>query len=203
MLSLVVGTLVVLGSSSVSAQEATPAAASDRTQFVVPASECVISTLLPGVLNSLATPTTDAATPAAAAASDTPFAVPAGTPADAETATAVTAIFRQSVACLNGGNLSRYFSLLTEGELRERFTAEDVAAAVAVPPMPVPDEEQTALYAILGVTILDDGRAGAYVIVDTVANPDPVEVTYMIAAETDAGWRIDDIITFAADGSAA
>ena len=56
MLSLVVGSLVVLGSSAVSAQDATPAAASDRSTFVVPPAQCVINTLLPGVLNSLATP---------------------------------------------------------------------------------------------------------------------------------------------------
>ena len=203
MLSLVVGSLVVFGSSAVSAQDATPAAASDRSTFVVPPAQCVINTLLPGVLNSLATPAEAAEAPPAAMASDIPFAIPAGTAADAETATAVTDIFRQSFACENSGNLSRYFSLLTESRIRASFTADEIAGVVGIPPVPVPDEEQTALYAILNVTIHGDGRAGAYVIVDTVANPDPVEVLYMIAAETAAGWRIDDVITFAADGTVA
>ena len=201
MLSLVVGSLVVLGTSAVSAQEATPAAASDRSTFVVPPAQCVISTLLPGVLNSLATPADAADETPAAMASDVPFAVPAGTPADAEIATAVTAIFRQSFACENSGNLSRYFSLLTEGQIRESFTADVIAGVVAIPPVPVPAEEQTALFAILDVSIHGDGSAGAYVIVDTVANPDPVEVLYMIAVQTGPGWRIDDVITFAADGT--
>jgi hypothetical protein len=73
---------------------------------------------------------------------------------------------------------------------------------MSVPSLALPEEEQTALYAILQVTVHEDGRAGAYVIIDTVANPEPVEVVYMIAAETETGWKIDDIITFAADGSA-
>jgi hypothetical protein len=206
-LSLVVGTLVVLGSSAVSAQEATPAAASAREEFVVSPAECVINTLLPGVLNALATPAAEA-TPAADAAAtpagdsgETPFAVPGGDPADAETATAVTAIFRQAVACENAGNLARYFSLLTEGELRGRFSPEDVANAMAAPGRELPAEEQTALYAILDVNIHEDGRVGAFLVVDTVENPDPVEVVYMIATETVAGWRIDDIITFDREGS--
>lgn len=204
MLSLVVGTLLVVGSSAAAAQDATPVAASDRAEYVVPASACVINALLPGNLNALATPEAEAAATPAAASSDVPFAVPTGEAADAETATAVAAVFRQAWACQNAGNLSRYFSLLTPSEIREHYTPEAVADAMSVPALELPAEEQTALYAILQVTIHDDGRAGAYVIVDTVANPEPVEVVYMIASQTDSGaWKVDDVITFAADGSAA
>ena len=51
------------------------------------------------------------------------------------------------------------------------------------------------------MTTHDDGRAGAYVIVDTVENPEPVEVFYMVAAETEKGWKIDDILAFGPEGT--
>jgi len=202
-LGLVVGIFVLLGAPVASAQEATPAAAADRAAFVPAPATCVISTLLPSVLNALATPSASAAAASPVAVSgEVPFAVPAGEAADAETAAAVTATFRQAWACQNAGNLARYFSLLTEDEIRRNFTAEEIAGVFEVPAVELSEADQTAVFAILEVQILTDGRAGAFVVIDTAGDPNPVEIIYMVAAETDAGWRIDDILCFSEDGTA-
>lgn len=66
--------------------------------------------------------------------------------------------------------------------------------------MASPTEEQTAVYAILDVERLADGRVGAYVIVDTPFDPLPVEINYQIAVETDDGWRLDEFICFSGEG---
>lgn len=204
LLSLVVAALGLLVAPTASAQDATPTAATDRAAFVPAPAECVIGTLLPSVLNALATPAAEPApaSPVADAAA-APFAAPTGDAADAETGAAVAAVFRQAWACQNAGNLARYFSLLTEDEIRANFTQEEIAAVYAVPALELPEAEQTAVYAVLQVAILEDGRAGAFVVVDTVANPDPVEVNYMIAADTDGKWQIDDVLTFSADGTSS
>jgi len=200
MVSLVVGIFVLVAApaASTSAQDV----ANDRATFVPAPATCVIGTLLPSVLNALATPTAaGAAASPVAAADETPFAVPDGEAADAETATAVSTVFRQAWACQNAGNLARYFSLLTESEIRERYTQEEIAAVYAVPALELPAEEQTAVYAILDVKILEDGRAGAFVVIDTVGDPSPVEITFMIAADTDGKWQIDDVLCFTSDGA--
>lgn len=199
MVSLVVGILVLVAAPAASAQDA----ASDRAAFVPAPATCVIGTLLPSVLNALATPEAAGAVASpVAAAGETPFAALDGEAADAETATAASGVFRQAWACQNAGNLARYFSLLTESEIRERYTQEEIAAVYAVPALELPAEEQTAVYAILDVEVLADGRVGAFVVIDTVSDPSPVEITYMIAADTDGKWQIDDILCFTPDGAA-
>lgn len=204
MLSLVVGTLALLAVPVASAQEATPAAdvPSDRTAFLAAPAECVIGVRLPADVNALATPLAGGAAAASPVAADDaiPFGAPDGEPADAETAAAVTAIFRQTWACQNGGLWPRFFALLTDDEVRRNFSPEDVTNLLAQPPVELPEEEQTAVYAVLDVEILPDGRAGAYVVVDTVGDPLPVEINYMIALETEAGWRVDGFICFSDTG---
>jgi len=39
-------------------------------------------------------------------------------------------------------------------------------------------------------------------VIDTATNPDPVEITYMIAATVNGKWQIDDVHCFTADGAA-
>ncbi len=63
-----------------------------------------------------------------------------------------------------------------------------------------PAAERTALFAILDLERLPDGRVGAFVVVDTAGDPLPVEINYQIAAETAAGWRLDDFICFSEVG---
>src|SRR5689334_18276497 len=98
------------------AQQATPPAGE-----VVPASECQIT---PRDFNSLrqliGTPTA-AATPSIAQAQQ-----PQGEEAGQATIDAVTATYRQLVACINAGDFLRVYSLYSEGYVRQLLEQGEV-----------------------------------------------------------------------------
>ena len=132
--AVVIGTLSPAGAF---AQEmATPGPFPQTTD---PAA-CVVEPLTPDdVLMVLAAAP---ATPAVA----TPGPVSAqGTPADAETAGAVTATLLQVFACANAGDPLRFASLYTDQFLRDFFGGvpqADLEAFLAMAPQPLPAEQQ-------------------------------------------------------------
>lgn len=110
-------------------------------------------------------------------------------PADPETVAAVTATARERIACINAGDLARFFALYTEQSARSavalllsspvtRGLAEgtpaavleaglvpDFAAFVTGSPVPFRDDERADLVAVANVRVLPDGR----VVADTVS----------------------------------
>lgn len=181
------------------AQEATPER--EVSPFVVDPATCTVEPLSPEELQTLAASELVISAPAASpVAHDVPFAAPDGEPADPETTEAVTAVIRESWACLNAGDWARFFALLTEQEVRQNFAPQDITGLTAQPPAPAPPDQQTAVFAVLDVERLPDGRVGAFVVVDTAGDPLPVEINYQIAAETDDGWTLDDYICFSETG---
>jgi hypothetical protein len=182
------------------AQEATPAG-TDRAAFVPAPEECTVEPRSAESLATLATPS--AATPAAMGELEIPFGAPDGEAADPETTAAVTALIRQTWACLNAGDYARFLALMTDAEAARSLPPELIleTAAGAAPVAAGPLDEQTAVYAILDVERLPDGRVGAFVMVDTPFDPLPVEVNYQIAVETDDGWRLDQFICYSGEGS--
>ncbi len=194
--------LILFGglTSPATAQEATPGTGLDRAAFVPAPDECLATPLTPEDIEVLLT-AAPAGLPASPVASGGPFVAPDGEPADPETAAAVTAVIRESWACLNGGNWAGFMAYLTEDEVLQNFAPEDITGLTGQPVSPLPDAEQTAVYAILDVEVLPDGRVGAFVVVDTGGDPLPVEINYQIATETDDGWLLDDFICFSATGA--
>lgn len=183
--------------ASLVAQEATPVA--EASPFRVDPAECVVDPLSAEEIEALtASELSGAGTPTIT--HDVPFAAPDGEPADPATTEAVTMLFRQFWACDNAGDWARYFALLTEQQARRSFSVPNITGLTSPPVAPFPPDQQTAVFAILDVEVLPDGRVGAFVIVDTVGDPLPVEINYQIAAETEDGWKVDDLICFSETG---
>jgi hypothetical protein len=192
--------LGVVAVPGAAAQEASPAAETDRSAFVPAPEECVIEPLSAEAIALFATPA--AVNPAASPeAPIVPFGAPDGDPADAETVAAVSAVNREAWACINGGDWPRFLAYWTTELVHQTFLPEDIAFLTSQPVVAPPIDEQTALYATLDVEILPDGRVGLYEVVDTAGDPLPVEINYQIFVLTDHGWRLDGFTCFASDGS--
>ena len=138
------------------AQEATPPVGE-----VIAAEECQVGPREVGSIEQLV------GTPAAggAEASPAPGEIGAleGEPADEATVEAVTATYRELVACLNAGDYLRIYALYTDGYLQRTLAerGEDLSQLVATPS---PDQPQnTALVGVANVRLLDDGRVAARV----------------------------------------
>lgn len=180
--------------------------------------ECTVEPRTPESLLALATPTAgDAASPvpigAGLAVRDVPFGAPDGEAVDAETAEVVIATVRHEWACLNANDNLRAFTFYTDGFIRRTFppeTIEEIASGATLDvfggvtagtPAAIPAEEQTALIAVMDIERIDDGRVGAFVVVDTFGDPIPVEFNYYVLEETDDGWKLDDYLCFDREGA--
>lgn len=198
-----------LGGGQAGAQEASPAALPADGRDVPGPEECRVEPLTPASLLALATPAAEPGSPTLPP--PRPFGAPDGDAVDAATAEAVTALIRQEWACLNGNDEPRVFALYTDDLVRRLLGSEGIVALAAgsaaapggsgpATPTAFPPNEQTALFAVLDIERLEDGRVGAYVVVDTFGDPLPVEVNYYLAVETDRGWLLDDFLCFDAAG---
>ena len=145
-------------------------------------------------------------TPAAAEidiASTEPAPAPAGRPADVGTTSAVIAVVRQYVACLNAFDTPRSFALFTDSHLAETLydfgplpglTLSAGQASIVLP------EDAWRSFAVASVTLLPDGRAAAVVNVLTPTSssgfpPGQVAQVIYVLAQTNGAWRIDESIT--------
>jgi hypothetical protein len=191
---LLVGLTIAPGSAV--AQDATPAVDPNLGRDVPGPEECTVEPRSAESLAALfATPA--AATPAAEPTPlAVPFAAPDGEAADPATAAELIALVRQEWACLNANDWPRAFALFSDDLIRRFFLPEDVEAMNVPPTEALPEQEQTAIFAVLDVEILPDGRAGAYVVVDTFGDPLPVEFNYYLFVETADGWLLDDFIWY-------
>lgn len=187
------------GTVPLAAQDATPFASTDREAFIVPVDECSAEPLTAQEVTDIVGADTETS-PAAAELPEGPFGAPDGDPADPETAAAVTSVIRASWACQNAGDWPRFFAILSEDEIRREFGPNAINFA-RQPVAPYPIDQQTAVYAVLDVEVLSDGRVGAFVIVDTPGDPLPVEINYQIAVETEEGWKLDGFVCFTGAGT--
>ena len=112
-----------------------------------------------------ATPAAGAATPDGVV-SFPPVELPAGTPADAATAAAVTSTVRQRYACLNAGDLGRYLAVFSDDVLRRPGTLNRLAAGLvadggAAEPEPRDVSQRVHFAGLFHVRVLPDGRVVA------------------------------------------
>lgn len=147
--------------------------------------------------------------PAAPLASGLP--VPLGTPADDDTKTEITELVRQFVACLNAGDAARAAALVTESGLVGFYgvAAADDSVEVQAPEgevMARADDEMLRLRAVTDVSVMDDGRLGAFVLLN-----DPLvrgsQTMLFIFGDDGNGPAIDSVVGFSivvpAGGAAA
>jgi len=139
----------------------------------------------------------------------TPSAPPTGEPADEAVARAVTATIRESIACLNAGNMLAAQALATDDAVRRELASLAVALdpvggldallddpSLAASPVPIPPELRGALIDVRDVQILPDGRVGAVVEVapPTVAGTGGTREDYYVLKEVDGRFLIDELI---------
>jgi len=124
--------------------------------------------------------------------------VPVGEPVDAVTSADVLATLRELFACYNAGEMRRAFALMTDAYLQEYaaralLLPEDVDYFLG-DPRPAPANERFSLAAVSDITLLDDGRVGAFVV---SSHPIVgVDTEYMILALQDGRWLIDEVFLF-------
>lgn len=193
---LALAALTVPASGATRAQDASPAAGPVSRDVPTP-EECV-GERPPLETIPTAAPTADTETEAGTpAVSTTPFAPPAGEPADPATVEAITATLRGNLACLNAGDTLRSFAFYTDAYLVGLLAAAGVPElrpdyydALATP-FPLPPSRQTSLDAVEEVVVLPDGRVGALV---TTTNLDTT-VNHVVFAPTDDGRYLIDELT--------
>lgn len=153
----------MLGLTGAAAQGGTP---TPEGSVPMPA-ECTVAPRTPENLRELFR--LAAATPNPTLPEATPSAPPPGTPADAETAAAVNAVWREYVSCLSGGDQPRMFALLSDAMVLRQM-AVDIAFGVdeqtllaffAATPTPIPAEQLMPLAPFTDVRVLSDGRVAA------------------------------------------
>ena len=181
---------VLLPAGLAAAQGATPA----PFPAAPAAGECVVAPrAVAEIAAVVATPLSEVRTEAAA----TPFAIPAGEPADAATTEAVVATVRQVFACTNAGDYRRVFASFSDDFLRDFLAgtplSEEVIALFSAPPQALPVAEQRVIVRKGEVRLLPDGRAGVVVVLDEPDDPRVEEPDYVILIERDGRWLIDEI----------
>lgn len=150
--------------------------------------------------------------PVSESVASTPFAIPDGEPADEAVTRAVTASIRQSLACLNAGDIRAAQALATDDAVRREIAQLAVALdsvggidallndpALAASPVAAPPSLRGALVSVDGVTILGDGRVGAVVEVDALLTPGATQASetrqdYYILRRVDGRYLIDEQI---------
>ena len=126
----------------------------------------------------------------------TPFAPPAGQPADAETSAQVVATLHQVFACANAGDRLRVASLFTDDFVRNFFAGPplpDLLDFLAIPPQPLPEEEKRIIIRFGEVQLLPDSRAGVVIVLDEPDDPRTEEPDYAILEQVQGGWLIDEL----------
>ena len=190
-LILLATSVVGLGSSTTGALQDAPAPSADVPR---PAACRVAPRPLP--LFAPATPGAALAATPAPLVTPTPFAMPAGQPADEATVAAVTATIRESLACRNAGDYPRAYALVTDRFLRVLLGGPDtippeIEAALAEPPRRVPRAQRLALIAVSDVRVLADDRVGAMV---ETRNAEESFRDYLVLVRTGDRWLIDESV---------
>ncbi len=116
--------------------------------------------------------------------------LPQGSPADAATVAAVTAVEVAFVACVGAGDWPRVLALMTDDAVLRNYPESpkrvaELFGSVGTPPVA---GVQYVLVAVRDVRLLSDGRIGAVVELGVVDTPGPrtIDVTFHILREVAA-----------------
>jgi len=197
---------------ALSASVAVPALAQDSTpeggtgggsSRIISPAECVVEPrAAEEVYNlvGLGDPGAVAATPAA-----TNLQVPLGEPAPADVRDALQPVIREWIACLNGNDRLRAAALFTDPGVRNFIgdystapaEAQEQARTFIAAAEPREEDQYIRYIATTDQTILPDGRAAAFVVInEPAAPPAGPETLLLVFAQEGEDWRIDQIVDF-------
>ena len=156
---------LVVGATGVMAQTGTPRAIRDAPD---PA-ECMVPPRSEDELRALFREVSATPLPASLETSSTPAVAPTGAPADEQTVAAVTATWRQYLACVTAGDQARMFALFSDAMVRRQLvvdiafgvTEEALFDFLAATPAPLPPDERVSFVPFDDVRVLPDGRVAA------------------------------------------
>ncbi len=187
---------LVLVPGSLLAQEGTPEAEEVPAARVPPPEDCVVEARSVDDLFALLE------SGAADEATREPLPAPLGEPAEPEVAAELDATARELIACLNAGDIPRATALFADAAVAPVFgpaptDPEAARTALEGEAEPLPAEQQTRLIAVADQSILEDGRAAAFLIVNDPLNPPrgPETLLLTFVQEGDR-WLIDGLIDF-------
>ncbi len=117
--------------------------------------------------------------------------VPTGTPADDETAAAVTAVEMEYAACYNAGEMRRMLALLADPLLAlvSTYAADPEIGRRFATPEPMPKDDQIEKVVLLDPVVLPDGRVGALVVWNGL------ETNFHLFQKVDGAWKLQDEIS--------
>jgi hypothetical protein len=128
--------------------------------------------------------------------------VPLGVPADEAMQATVRATVYELLACLNAGDVQRGASLFSENGLRGFLgapAADDSAGeqAAAGTPTPRSEEQWLSLRTVTDVSVLEDGRVAAFVVLDDplVRGPRAQTLLFVFVNEADR-LVVDGVVGF-------
>ncbi len=192
LLVIVVGlcALSAAGTHRVGAQVGTPTAGSDAPT----SKECTVAPRSENELRALFRETAATPVPDSLVASPAPATPPAGVPADEQTVAAITATWRQYLACLTAGDQPRMFALLSDDMVRRQFvvdiafgvTEDALFAYFAATPVALPSEQPVSFGPFEDVRVLSDGR------VAVVGPGDQGRGDVRIFIKEGDGWLLDN-----------
>lgn len=128
--------------------------------------------------------------------------VPLGVPAEESIQLAVGATVRELLACLNAGDAQRGASLFSERGLRTFYgapAADDSAEeqAPAGTPTPRSEDQWLSLRSVTDVSVLEDGRVGAFVVLDDPLVRGPrAQTLFFVFVEDEGRWVVDGVLGF-------
>ena len=179
---------------------AAPIRAQQPSPEVVDPSQCQVQPRPVEFFQQLAANAAPQATPGGAT-NPTPPPVE-GQPADQATVDAVTATYRELVACLNAGDYLRAYALYTDGYLQRNFKPDSLSS-IGATPVPVPESTRIAFGGVQQVVILPDGRVGALVAVTGAAGGTPTTTNTVFARVGDRFLIDEETVADAAPASPA
>ena len=129
---------------------------------------------------------------------------PLGQNLDSATAVQIKEAAREILACFNAGDISRASALMTDNgvirtywQLTETPELRTTAQERISTPVPRPAPAQIRLVTVTDVSILPDGRAIAFVVINDPAAPQPGPETLLFYfLNQDGKWLLDEWIDF-------
>lgn len=190
-----VAAALVPGALTAVAQDGTPEA---QARIPLP-EECQVEPRTVDELVSLLGPADGAPADAdAAPAAQNDIPVPLGDRADPETTAAIEQTSRELLACINAGDFLRLSALFTDTAVGPALgPAPEDPAGLERAPEPLAPEEQTRLIAITDTSLLADGRAAAFVVLnDPLTPPGGPETLLLTFAQQGDRWLVDGLVDF-------
>lgn len=129
---------------------------------------------------------------------------PLGNNLDSEQSIPLKEAVREILACFNAGDIARASALMTDNgvirtywQLTETPELRATAQERVTTPTPRPELGQIRLVTVTDISVLPDGRAIAFVVINDPAAPQPGPETLLFYfVNQDGNWLLDDWVDF-------